>query len=147
MSRLKIQMPIGIDAYKLCRSRGDVLELCLPLSPSKNVWMRSHWSARQRYGKQVYEYAWLYSRILRLREPWAHCATVDLVRCSKNSIMADQANIVSGVEKHLDALHVCGFLPDDSPEHMKLGAIEERMKARWEEYYGPATWLRLTRTI
>lgn len=121
-------------------------QFCIPLTPVKNVWLRLHWTARQRYGKRLVEYINIYRHHLGIkRRPWADKLLVSAVRCSKATRAADTDGVIVGLEKAIDALVTCGFVQDDSPEFLQLGKIEDRPRGHWGDLAGPGTWLRLQR--
>jgi hypothetical protein len=141
-----IKLPIGKRAEELIRLSGDVVEICLPLSPTKNVWVRLHPMAQHRYGKQVYDYAWMLSRlVLAPRDNWADRVRVSTIRCSEGRVQADTANVIAGCEKHYDAIVRAGWVKDDDPKHFELGETQDRTKGKWGDYAGPGTWLRIER--
>lgn len=144
-TKWEVKLPIA-DTNQLSKKVSpDKVAFCLPLSPTKNVWIRMHPMAQLRYGKKIKEYAYFFAKVLGVKFVWANKIKVDIIRCSEGSTEADIQNVISGVEKHIDALVCAGFIEDDNSKHFELGKVRDLTRSNWGDYLGPGTWLEIER--
>ena len=130
-----------VPLVKLCSLVGDTLKICVPLSPTQNVWDRWPWRKREQYkGACATLVVWQVNRCIT-GAPWAQKVRISMVRCSSAYVAADPTNLWSGLKGPIDSAVRSGVIPDDGPDHVELGSAEDRRRGHWGEYQGPGTYL------
>lgn len=119
-----------------------VCEVSVPLTPSGNRWVRMHWAARRRYGAECL--AAVRAQV-RPGVPIPGPVWLHLVRCSTATRPADVDNVISGAKAAIDALVMARVLVDDGPRQIERVTCDDRVRGRWDDRQGPATWLQLWR--
>ena len=136
----------------------QVLRLCAPLTPSRNI--IDKWRASKRYSEIIkfrnvtldhLKAQVLCTLGLGYPKPWADQVDVRIVRCSNTSRHLDQDNIIGGCKITLDCLQMkfggfrtwyegVGLIKDDTSAHLKISFVESRLRGRYGGL-GVGTWL------
>ena len=114
-----------------------------PNPPSPNVRQRLHWSKIRGVDKDIAWKVYLGLNPKKKRAPRAKYAKV-IIHATRYAIrMMDQDNFVGSLKPVIDGLVACSVVPDDKPELVKLGELdqklvhkkaEERLEIRVEEW-------------
>ena len=141
-------MPPLANLAALCGREGDVLRLCCPLSPSQNVLQGWHWAKRGRYRDVCLPIlTWQVNHLVSIPQgkAWARVVEISLVRCSTATVAADPSNLWAGLKGPIDCLVRSGLVPNDTPEHVRLGTVQDRPRGSWGHLPGPGSYIIIRR--